>query len=81
MPSSSLISYCMLGWSSVGLLQASDSLESFGAVLLVSSLLFWPVSGWRGGVGVVAVRLPGVPMIIRTILRCVRRNCCLGGSV
>ena len=59
----------------------SDSVESFGAVLLVSWLLSWRVSGLRGGVGVAAVRLLGVPMMILTIRRCVRRNCCLRGSV
>jgi hypothetical protein len=77
-----------VAWSSLvssrgvgGLLDASWSLESLGSSLLGSWSLWVSVGGvWCVDVRVF-VRLLGLPTIALTIRRCVRRSCCLRGSV
>eukprot|EP00959_Pyramimonas_sp_CCMP1952_P446995 9358992-Pyramimonas_sp.AAC.1 len=64
-----------------GSLKASWSLESSEALPSRSSLSQLPVAGIVCVDEAADVRRRGVPIIALTIRRCVRRNCCLRGSV
>ena len=64
-----------------GSLEASWSLESSEVLPWRSSLLGLPVAGVTCGGEAAVARRRGVPIIALTIRRCVRRSCCLRGSV